>query len=929
MGISIVTSKTCMTSAERADWDDPSCQELPSMVPVSPHPLVTEALRLDALASLAILDTVPESAFDAIAASACTHFGVAMAAIGFLDATRQWNKAAVGLPLEQPRAQSFIAPMAAAPTLHMMADVALDAQFASNPLVIGEHKVRFFAAAPLVNDAGLFLGAVCLFGTEPRELSVAEREALFGLAREVMLQLALRATRASLSEALALAVGLRGRVAQLERYAGAVAHASTAADALSGAIRLLCADLQYQIGGFWLADEALGSMGMPRSYRVTAGAEWLLTAARTASSLVPGEGVVGRAWLSGKLAWASAAELEATFPSNQGGSKGRVVRGVAVPLLTGASVVAVLELYATEPMEEEQQAALLLEVAELLGTTVQRKRVERRLREADERANALQRSSPDAIIIANAEGRIIDWNAAAELMFGYSEQEALGQPLSLIIPEQYRAAHLAGMKRVIATGESQMVGKTVEMVARRSTGEEFPIQMSVATWIGPSERSFSAILRDIRGRKRAEDAVRMREAAFRMLTENGADIIFRGDADARLTWVSESITAVLGWLPSEMVGQLISTFISPEDLPRLHAALAASSPLLGSGVVRYEARFRTSDGGRRWLGVAARPSFDGDGRLTGRIGSARDIHDEVAARNKLSASELHYRLLADNIADVIVYERDGRMTWVSPSIRRELDLPPHRWIGKSLVDIIHPHDFDAVEQAAAPSRGAERAGARARVMGGDGVYHWIELTTNSFQNGEIIDGRVTSFRVIDERIAIERELEHRVRHDQLTGLLNGSEALRRIDAIFADKRSGAGHNAVLFCDVDKFKNINDSLGHAAGDEALRITAARMADAIRADDLAARMGGDEFMVVLRSVKDLTAAVLIAEKIRLSVRREMKLGDATVTLSLSIGVTLVSTGESIEGVTRRADEGMYAAKRDGRDQVVAIEGPGDWE
>ncbi|HSO03521.1 MAG TPA: diguanylate cyclase [Candidatus Limnocylindrales bacterium] len=167
-------------------------------------------------------------------------------------------------------------------------------------------------------------------------------------------------------------------------------------------------------------------------------------------------------------------------------------------------------------------------------------------------------------------------------------------------------------------------------------------------------------------------------------------------------------------------------------------------------------------------------------------------------------------------------------------------------------------------------------------------------------------------------------LSHRAQHDPLTGLANRGQLEARIsEALNRSPRLG-GSIAVLFCDLDNFKSINDTHGHSGGDEILKGVAERVRGACRADDLVARLGGDEFVVVLHGVRDLAAAAQVAEKIRLAVHPPMVVAGVEVTLTISIGLALAGPDADPAELLGRADQALYRAKDAGRDRVVASTG-----
>jgi diguanylate cyclase (GGDEF)-like protein len=182
-----------------------------------------------------------------------------------------------------------------------------------------------------------------------------------------------------------------------------------------------------------------------------------------------------------------------------------------------------------------------------------------------------------------------------------------------------------------------------------------------------------------------------------------------------------------------------------------------------------------------------------------------------------------------------------------------------------------------------------------------------------------------TWRDVTARHTANEQLQHRARTDELTKLLNRREVFDRLRDLHG-KTPRTGHGlAVLFVDFDKFKSINDTHGHAAGDEVLRITADRIRSCLRHDDdLGARVGGDEMMVVLHGVHGLADAEAVAEKLRALAAQPVRFNGSTIPATVSIGVALAHPEESPEALVARADEAMYRAKQLGRNQVVTING-----
>jgi diguanylate cyclase (GGDEF)-like protein len=199
----------------------------------------------------------------------------------------------------------------------------------------------------------------------------------------------------------------------------------------------------------------------------------------------------------------------------------------------------------------------------------------------------------------------------------------------------------------------------------------------------------------------------------------------------------------------------------------------------------------------------------------------------------------------------------------------------------------------------------------------------VEILTRPFFDADgVRDGTACSVRVVDDEIEAEQELERRARHDQLTGLLNRNEVLDRLDALGSDSRRAGTGTAVLFCDLDGFKAVNDTHGHAVGDLVLRTVADRVRGAVREDDLVARIGGDEMLVVLQHLHGVDEALAVADQIRQAVAPVIEGRAGRVAVTMSIGVAMVVPGDTSDEVIARADAAMYQAKEAGRDGVQRL-------
>jgi diguanylate cyclase (GGDEF)-like protein/PAS domain S-box-containing protein len=303
--------------------------------------------------------------------------------------------------------------------------------------------------------------------------------------------------------------------------------------------------------------------------------------------------------------------------------------------------------------------------------------------------------------------------------------------------------------------------------------------------------------------------------------------------------------------------------------------------------------------------------------------SFRDVSERRQASQRLAASEQRFRLLAENVTDVVFLCERGRLSWIAPGLNRALGWLPDDWLGQRLQQLCHPEDqarltgqVDQVEQG-------EQINLRVRVQDSEGRWRWLEIHAGPYCSAEGQQlGVVGALHVVDEVVAAEAELNRRARIDSLTGLLNRQEILERLDWLNQRRRQGDKALAVLFCDVDHFKEINDRHGHGGGDAVLQALAGQLRACTRVEDLVGRLGGDELLVVLQGMASLKAAEGLAAKIHAAVQKPLTLPTGVVVPTLSIGVTLLQPEESVDAVVDRADQAMYAGKLLGRNRVIAF-------
>jgi diguanylate cyclase (GGDEF)-like protein/PAS domain S-box-containing protein len=328
------------------------------------------------------------------------------------------------------------------------------------------------------------------------------------------------------------------------------------------------------------------------------------------------------------------------------------------------------------------------------------------------------------------------------------------------------------------------------------------------------------------------------------------------------------------------------------------------------------------DGETRWVRVSAWPlAADEQGRPQGAVGTYSDVTQRERDRIALVESEAHFRLLAENSTDVITrHLADGTCLYVSPALRDLLGREPAELEGRPATEFVHPEDRARLDaDLVALLRSGEVAAARYRMEHADGRWIWVETVARPVRaEGRVLELQ-SSTRDVTARMEAEQRMARLALGDALTGLANRPALLQHLEDLLMAQEP----LALLFLDLDRFKVVNDSLGHSAGDELLRTVAGRLAGTCRDGDVVARLGGDEFVVVAAGLEE-EGAVQLAERMQRVLSAPVEVSGHELVVSASVGI-VVHDGPShdsrdAEALLSAADLSMYAAKAKGRARAV---------
>ena len=518
-----------------------------------------------------------------------------------------------------------------------------------------------------------------------------------------------------------------------------------------------------------------------------------------------------------------------------------------------------------------------------------------------------------SVIGMDGDWRITYWNRASERLYGLAPDKVLGlkiTDLGIIGGAEVRGG--GATDREIANRVARGGDWAGELWARHSTGREFPVHATVSRIRGRHTVPVAlvAISKDITDRKHTEAILRRLSA----MVESSGDAIIGADLTGKITSWNAGAARMLGWSSWEAVGQSHG-LVTADDGAYFGTEVTSGS---GSGafVTGVEARWRCKDGSVIDVELTVSPVYDQDGIRVGASAIARDI-TEIQRLKAVADAERERLLAAQEMAHVGSVEHTVATgeTWHSEEFDRILGISAgDRKDREAILARTHPDDRDRVREVwQSLDHGLGFADFEYRIIRPSGEQRWLHSRIRSI-NGA--DGTPVRFldTVLDitDRKNAEQILEWQARHDALTGLPNRymvTEVLQN----FLDRTA---RPAVMFVDVDRFKLINDGIGHGAGDMILVQLGERLKAAVREGDTVGRFGGDEFVVICEGLQ-MCGAQDLAGRIREATRQPFDVDGRQIYLNVSVGIALADVEDTAESMLQGADAAMYRAKSAGGD------------
>lgn len=542
-----------------------------------------------------------------------------------------------------------------------------------------------------------------------------------------------------------------------------------------------------------------------------------------------------------------------------------------------------------------------------------------RLTESERRYRWIAQNANDMVAVLAPDLTHLWVSPSCLALTGYTPDEMIGRRLS----EFVHASDLTIVRAAVKSMQAKSTPRLDLTFRLRCAGGRVLWVESVGQSASATDEESGLIrlaTRDVTPRIAAENArdealaeLRVSERRYKWIAENASDMVVVLGPDATHLWVSPSSFALTGYTPEELVGRTIWEFLHPSDIPAAGAVVGVVTAG-NTDQQKLICRFKHKDGHFLWVESVGHSALSDDGVVQIRL-SMRDVTARVAAETDRDAALAELKLLVDHAPiGMCVVDDDGRIVQVNEAMSRLTGFTVAQLADLNFVDLTYPDDAaDTRADLRSVATGVLATSSREkRYVRADGETIWAECTITRAAGGAASRtlNIVQLLDLTDHRA--NTLFATMARTDVLTGLPNRVVLDETLTHALTVARRAKTKVGVAFCDLDRFKQVNDKMGHEAGDELLRQVADRIRATIRESDTAVRLGGDEFVVVCENVLDAVPVSRLASRLRMALDRPYHLAAGTGDVSVSIGIA-VGDGPTAAALLQQADEAMYCAKR----------------
>ncbi|GFO61457.1 hypothetical protein GMST_37820 [Geomonas silvestris] len=528
------------------------------------------------------------------------------------------------------------------------------------------------------------------------------------------------------------------------------------------------------------------------------------------------------------------------------------------------------------------------------------------LRDSEELMYRLADIAVDAIVMLDHTGVVTFCNSACERMFGCDASEVNGSDFHrFFLPERLKEAHQTGFDLFSKDGTGPLIGTLTELPARRTDGSEFALELSVSALMLRGAWHAIGIMRDVTERKKLEAEVQEAREYAENIVETVREPLVVLDSQLRILTANHSFYDTFQVTREETIGNFIYDLGNRQwDIPKLRVLFEEILPkdTVFNG---YEVEHDFQEIGRKIILLNARQIFRENIGSHIILLAMEDITERKLAEERISEVIGQQQAILDNIPNIAwLKDRDGRYVAVNQPFSSAFLVPPEEMIGKSDRDIYPPELAEKYER---DSREVMAAGRRryfeeATVDAAGKMRYLEKIETPIFGDKGIVIGIIGIAHDITSRKEVEVTLRHDSTHDILTGLYNRAFFEAELEHLAQGRRLPL---CIVMADVNGLKMVNDTRGHEAGDELIRLAARVIQRAFRSDEVVARIGGDEFAILLPGAS-LEVTKEAVERIRRS--PEMTGGK----LSIAFGVACAQGKDQVGAALKQSDELMYLDK-----------------
>jgi diguanylate cyclase (GGDEF)-like protein/PAS domain S-box-containing protein len=535
----------------------------------------------------------------------------------------------------------------------------------------------------------------------------------------------------------------------------------------------------------------------------------------------------------------------------------------------------------------------------------------------------LLEASGEAALVIDPTGTVVYCNAAAEQLQRRPRAEIVGKKIGRFSSTEAIPAESDVWANIVPGGHW-----SGDAWVSRGDGSEVPVYVTRSSLVGADGSLLGAfsLATDRTNEHAAKAALVASERRFRALAHRSTDISVLFDPDGTMRYVSRSVEAVSGLGSEEIRGSSGWDYVHPAD--RGDVRDAVSQELTPAHPITGEWRMITATGWR-WFEVTLTDMIE-DPAVGGIVGNLRDVTERRQALETLrTLAERFRRIFDESPVGKMIVDSELRIVEANQALGESLGYSADELCGISIDRLVRPSD--AAEQRSrwaalfAEEVDGFRAQLRYRRADGSEVVARLSAAALHDETGAALTG-ICEVEDVTEQVRDHEELAQRALTDSLTGLPNRALLRDRLSQALARLSRDSKLMAVLFLDIDRFKLVNDTLGHEAGDEILVAVAKRLSDTVRPTDTVARYGGDEFVVVAEDVSDASAVLAFGERLIAAVAAPLEVAGHTMMPSISIGVALASEPwHDPTALTRDADIAMYRAKDGGGGRCELEERP----